>query len=96
MATFEEICDFVLKYASIDQLDRLNNLQRTRRDYLSHVSAMAFNIGDKVSFDAGSKGMQYGRIIKINNKTIKIDCFGLVWNVEPSLLKKYDGEIIAR
>lgn len=46
-------------------------------------------LGNRVKFDARTRGMQYGEIIKVNKKTVKVKSDkGLIWNVSRSLVQK--------
>lgn len=65
---------------------RLLLLERQRA--LQTLNAMAFRVGQRVVFDARSRGIVFGVITKINAKSIKVKATsGMTWKVSPSLLK---------
>ena len=68
-----------------DDIERIMDAARMRRDYLSKAS---IRVGDTVWFDAGSRGIQRGKVIKINPKRTKVQCGMMTWNVSHSLLNK--------
>jgi hypothetical protein len=70
-----------------DAVERVLEAARMRRDYLTKVS---LRVGDMVQFDANSRGIQRGKIVKINPKRVKVQCGTVTWNVTPNLLKKVD------
>lgn len=45
-------------------------------------------IGDKVSFDAKTRGLKHGVLIKKNSKTYQVLVGSVTWKVSPTLLKK--------
>lgn len=52
------------------------------------VATMSLKFGDKVSFDARSKGVKVGEVIKINRKSAKVRVGNVEWRVTASLLQK--------
>jgi hypothetical protein len=73
---------------SMDRNDaeRVLEAARMRRDYLSKAS---IRVGTKVKFDAGTRGIIFGTVQKINPKRTKVKTIGsgLTWNVSHSLLE---------
>uniref|UniRef100_A0A6M3JU68 KOW domain-containing protein n=1 Tax=viral metagenome TaxID=1070528 RepID=A0A6M3JU68_9ZZZZ len=50
---------------------------------------VSFKVGNKVQFDAGSRGFIKGRISKVNQKTVSVLADnGMKWKVHPSFLTK--------
>ena len=88
--TFDEVCNFVLTQATSDQLEMLLSLHKIRRGVKAVEADASFKIGDKVSFDVKTRGIKTGIITKINNKSIKVNCDGAMWNVSPTFLKKVE------
>lgn len=54
----------------------------------NNASKLALKVGDRVEFDAKSRGMQYGILIKKNPKTFQVLVGSVTWKVSPTLLKK--------
>lgn len=75
-----------LRSASKEDLDELIVTASKARNLLVQIS---FSAGDKVWFDAKTRGMIDGEIIKMNNKSCKVkSTTGMIWNVSPALLNK--------
>ena len=52
----------------------------------AHVDMMAFNLGQRVSFDS-QQGRQFGTVVKYNRKTVAVlGDDGRQWRVSPHLL----------
>lgn len=50
---------------------------------------LQFKVGDKVKFDAKTRGMIHGTITKMNAKSVKVQTdMGVTWNVSPTFLQK--------
>lgn len=50
---------------------------------------LQFRIGDKVKFDAKTRGMVHGTITKMNAKSVKVKTdAGVTWTVSPQFLEK--------
>jgi hypothetical protein len=76
---------------TVDELIALNRRIVERLKFLesahAHHEMMAFNLGDRVSFDAGPRGRKTGTLIKFNRKTVTVLTEdGHRWNVAPHLL----------
>lgn len=57
--------------------------------HLSQLIKLEFKKGDKVKFNAKSRGLQTGVVTKINSKTIAVKAdTGVTWKVSPNLLQK--------
>jgi len=77
---------------TIDELIALNHRVVERIKFLekaqAHWDMTAFNIGEKVSFES-SKGIQFGRLVKYNQKTVNVITEDNVqWRIPPYLLRK--------
>jgi hypothetical protein len=80
-----------IRTATSDELKTIIEIVRERQKSLQKEAARAFIIGDKVRFDAKTRGIIEGTITKVNLKTVKVkqtNGLGLTWSVSPSLLKK--------
>jgi hypothetical protein len=53
-----------------------------------HKSKVDLNIGDKVTFDAKTRGIKTGILVKKNAKTFQVLVGSVTWKVTPTLLKK--------
>jgi len=50
---------------------------------------LQFKVGDKVKFDAKTRGIIHGTITKMNAKSVKVQTdTGVTWNVSPAFLQK--------
>ena len=77
--TYEEL--IALNHRIVERVKFLESMQ-------AHREMMDFNIGARVSFDAGARGgRRTGRLVKFNRKTVTvITDDGQRWNVSPHLL----------
>lgn len=65
-------------------VERLRFLQQAR----AHVAMLQFRIGDKVAFDADTRGQVVGTITRYNKRTVSlVTDDGHRWNVAPGLLR---------
>lgn len=59
------------------------------QEVISMKLRFEFRVGDKVWFDAKTRGIVKGTIIKMNAKSAKVRTdAGLAWTVSPQLLQK--------
>ena len=58
---------------------------RMRVDYTSRAS---MRVGSTVQFDAGTRGIIRGQVVKINSKRTKVKAGAMTWNVSHSLLEE--------
>ena len=71
-----------------EDLDAIYIAAKVVGDRTSYMAATKFQLGDKVFFDAKSRGTIRGHITKINKKTMKVTTNeGITWKVHPELLK---------
>jgi hypothetical protein len=54
----------------------------------NNATKIALKIGDEVQFDAKSRGLKRGILIKKNPKTFQVLVGSVTWKVSPTLLKK--------
>lgn len=68
-----------LNHRVVERLKMLESMQ-------AHVDMMAFNLGQRVSFDS-QQGRQFGTVVKYNRKTVAVlGDDGRQWRVSPHLL----------
>ena len=78
-----------LNSLSREEIKAVHEILRHRASGLEASVAVSFKAGDKVRFDARTKGIITGKVIKVNGKTIKVlSDKGGTWRVSPSLLNK--------
>ena len=77
--------------ALIDKIDNAGVLAhiawvaKNRADILAKTN---FCVGDKVRFDAKTRGIKDGILIKKNAKTFQVLVGSVTWKVSPALLRK--------
>jgi len=75
--SFEELLE--LNQRVVARLKMLESMQ-------AHIEMMAFNIGERVSFDTRD-GRMMGTLVKYNRKTVTVVTdSGQRWNISPHLL----------
>jgi transcription antitermination factor NusG len=86
METDMELKDIITAIHQMSRADAqaVRDAAIQRHNYMSRVG---FQVGDAVRFNAGERGMQTGRIIKINPKRMKVQCGPVTWTVTPNLLQ---------
>jgi len=81
----------LIRNAKRGELNTIIELVKERQRSLAREEARTFEIGDKVTFDAKTRGIVEGIVTKINRKNLKVkqtNGLKLMWTVHPSLLKK--------
>ncbi len=63
-------------------------IAKTAQNRANTASKIALKIGDQVQFDAKSRGVKMGTLIKKNTKTFQVLVGSTTWKVSPTLLKK--------
>lgn len=62
---------------------------RLLQEVISLKLRLSFKVGDKVKFDAKTRGIIHGTVSKMNAKSAKVlSSNGMVWNVSPQFLEK--------
>lgn len=77
--------------ADRNELDMFIRMIRARQSMIALETANSLSVGDIVQFDAKTRGVIVGEILKINQKSVNVKQHGgrgLTWKVYPSLLKK--------
>lgn len=89
-----QLNDIILSIHQLDRaaVDQVYEAARMRRDWLSRTG---IRVGDTVRFDAKTRGVQTGKVIKINPTRVKVQCGMTTWNVSPQLLTRVDTTVTA-
>ncbi len=83
-----EVSNALDKITDPDTMRQALHIFNLRQRYLQSLGAMAFRVGQRVEFDARTRGIVKGVIQKINTKSIKVLAdSGMRWNVSPMFLK---------
>lgn len=62
---------------------------RLLQEVISMKLRLQFKVGDKVKFDAKTRGIIHGTVTKMNAKSAKVlSDKGVTWNVSPQFLEK--------
>lgn len=62
---------------------------RLLQEVISLKLRLSFKVGDKVKFDAKTRGIIHGTVSKMNAKSAKVlSDKGMTWNVSPQFLEK--------
>ena len=77
-------------YSLLGQLDaeELMAVAKSAQQRAQNATKIALKIGDQVQFDAKSRGVKTGILIKKNPKTFQVLVGSVTWKVSPTLLKK--------
>lgn len=81
-----------------DELSAVVDAVKLRRQFISRNNIRSITEGDTVQFNSGSRGIVTGKVIKVNQKNIKIEqkvSGNLVtkWNVPAVLVKKIEQKV---
>ena len=73
-----------------DELNQVIDAIKLQRTYLARSASRSLMVGDTVSFDAKTRGIITGQVIKINTKTVRVRCnrTQALWKVSASMLKQ--------
>lgn len=72
----------------IDNVGVLTHIAWTAKHRADALAKTDFKIGDKVRFDAKTRGIKDGILIKKNAKTFQVLVGSVRWKVAPALLRK--------
>lgn len=80
-------------HMNADELAQVIEAVKLRRTWLSRQTMRQIVVGDTVEFDAGrNRGMQRGRVTKVNRTTLAVLVGGYTtWRVPASLVRKVDN-----
>ena len=92
--TFDDVVAWV-RTAKREDLDRLSQYTKLRRDAIGIEQGLTFMPGSRVWFDAKRRGIVYGKFVdlKRKNATVLSDD-GMRWTVAPQLLH-HDTRVVA-
>lgn len=80
--TSEEVQTWIMSKADEGDL-------RLLQEVIALKLRLQFKVGDKVKFDAKTRGIIHGTITKMNAKSVKVRTdAGVTWNVSPTFLEK--------
>ena len=90
LMNIQEICRAIVSTPlTREDLDAIYNAAKLASDSLASIAGMSFKVGDDVYFDAKTRGVIQGEIVKINRKSIKISANnGSQWKVHPEFVRK--------
>lgn len=85
--------DIINQIRTVNDRAALSEIARAVRDqetWLAKQMTRSLVAGDTVRFDAKTRGIITGKVIKINPKTVKVRCdrTGMIWRVAASLLER--------
>jgi hypothetical protein len=87
--TRDDVVKWLLESDDIQDLDSIDDIIRTHRASLGVRMGMVFKPGDRVIFDAKTRGIITGTFMKLNQKNAKVKAdSGAVWTVAPMHLRK--------
>ena len=75
---------------SNDEINQVVEAIKLQRTYNARTATRSLMVGDTVTFDARTRGIITGQVIKINTKTVQVRCNRTqgLWKVSASMLKQ--------
>ena len=87
--TRDDVVTWLLESDDIMDLNSIADIIRTHRASLGVQAGLAFKTGDKVSFDAKTRGVITGVFMRQLQKNAKVKAdSGAIWTVSPTCLRK--------
>jgi len=73
-----------------DEINQVVEAIKLQRTYNARSATRSLMVGDTVTFDARTRGIITGKVIKINTKTVQVRCNRTqgLWKVTASALKQ--------
>ena len=73
-----------------DEINQVVEAIKLQRTYNARTVTRSLMVGDTVTFDARTRGIITGKVIKINTKTVQVRCNRTqgLWKVTASALKQ--------
>jgi preprotein translocase subunit YajC len=73
-----------------DEINQVVEAIKMQRTYNARTATRSLMVGDTVTFDAKTRGIITGQVIKINTKTVQVRCNRTqgLWKVTASALKQ--------
>lgn len=68
------------------ELEEVIHAVKLRQTLLARTAARSFVTGDQVKFSSRSGGVMRGQVVKVNPKTVVVDCGAQRWKVTASML----------
>lgn len=68
--------------------DQLIMVAKSAQHRANNKAKFELKVGDEVMFDAKSRGIKHGILVKKNTKTFNVLVGSTTWKVSPTLLKK--------
>lgn len=94
--TFEDVKSYIMSRASSQELESMIDCYKVRRKTLGVTLGLQFKYGDRVWFDAKSKGIIKGKFIRQMSKNAEVlSDQGLTWRVSPQLLHREENIVKA-
>lgn len=90
--TFEDVKSFILSRASSQELKDVYECYKHRHKLLGVATGLSFKYGDRVWFDAKTRGIIKGKFIKMMSKNAQVlSDTGMTWKVTPSILQREEN-----
>lgn len=79
-----------IRNMNASELNQVVEAIKLQRTWLTRQQTAQIRPGDRVEFDAKTRGYIRGVVTKVNTKTVQVraDGSGTIWKVHASLLKK--------
>lgn len=79
-----------IRNMNADEINQVIEAIKLQRTYLARSASRSLMVGDTVSFDAKTRGIITGQVVKINSKTVQVRCNRTqgLWKVTASMLKQ--------
>ena len=79
-----------IRNMNADEINQVVEAIKLQRTYNARTATRSLRVGDTVSFDAKTRGVITGQVIKINTKTVQVRCNRTqgLWKVTASVLKQ--------
>lgn len=90
--SFEDVKSYILSKATASELRDVVDCYKLRHKQLGVVTGMSFKYGDRVWFDAKSRGVIRGKFIKLMTKNAQVlSDQGQTWTVSPTSLRREEA-----
>ena len=85
-----QIAITAIRNMNADEINQVVEAIKLQRTYNARTATRSLMVGDTVSFDAKTRGVITGQVIKINTKTVQVRCNRTqgLWKVTASVLKQ--------
>lgn len=87
--TFEDVKSFILSRASTQELKDVYECYKHRHRQLGVATGLSFKYGDRIWFDAKTRGIIKGKFIRLMSKNAEVlSDQGVTWRVSPQALRR--------